>query len=145
MSETYLAGWEGARMAFWDATLGTPAYVPIACITSRSEANTTNTTEKVNVCTQGKVVTTANSVTSTVSLSGEVVTADSLDDLRVLQDSLAEQTFRVYRGSGTTNPVYFVGTITNLNAEYPTGEGEDATFSMDVTINGDYLTVDPKA
>ena len=136
-----LKGWEGARMAFHNGS----EYVPIACITSRSEANATTTVDKVNVCTEGKVITKATEVVSTVSLSGEVVDSDSLDDLRGLQDDLLEHTFMVYRGTGTTTPIYFNGIITNLNADYSAGQDEDATFSMDITINGDYLTVDPKA
>ena len=135
----YLKGWEGARMAFYDGS----EYVPIACITSRSEANATSTIDKVNVCTQGKIVTKATQIVSTVSLSGEVVDSDSLDDLRALQDDLLEHTFMVYRGTGTTTPIYFNGIITNLAADYSAGQDEDSTFSMDVTINGDYLTVDP--
>lgn len=135
----YLKGWEGARMAFYDGS----DYVPIACITSRSESNATTTVEKVNVCTEGEVVTKATAIVSTVSLSGEVVDSDSLDDLRALQDDLLEHTFMVYRGTGTTTPIYFKGIITNLNADYSAGQDEDSTFSMDVTINGDYLTVDP--
>lgn len=134
-----LKGWEGARMAYHDGT----GYVPIACITSRSESNATTTVEKVNVCTEGQPVTKATAIVSTVSISGEVVDSDSLDDLRALQDDLLEHTFMVYRGAGTTTPVYFNGIITNLNADYSAGQDEDSTFSMDVTINGDYLTVDP--
>ena len=136
---TYLKGWEGARMAYYDGT----EYAPIACITSRSESNTTKTSEKVNVCTEGKVITKATGVDMTVSISGEVVTADSLDDLRALQDDLLEHTFMVYRGTGTSTPVYFSGVITNLNADYPTGEGEDATFTMDITLTTDYSDDDP--
>ncbi len=137
--DNYLPGWEGARMAVYIST----AYVPIACITSRSESNSTNTTEKVNVCTQGKTQTKAASITRTVSISGEVVDTNSLDEMRTLQDSLAEQAFRVYRGTGETSPTYFKGIITALNADYPTGEGEDATFDMEIAINGDYTDTDP--
>lgn len=140
---TYLKGWEGARLAYYDeAPL---EYYSIACITSRSESNATKISEKVNVCTEGKVITKATGVDMTVSISGEVVTADSLEDLRGLQDTLLEQDFRIYRGAGTSNPVYFSGVITNLNAEYPTGEGEDATFTMDITLTTDYSLVNPHA
>ena len=138
MAETYFKGWEGAKMAYKDGA----SYVPIACITSRSESNATNTSEKVNVCTEGKTVTTATGVTRTVSLSGEVVGTGSLEALRALQKSLAEQIFRVYRGTGETGVKYFKGTITSLSAEYPAGENEDATFSMDVAINGNYQDTD---
>ena len=138
----YLKGWEGARMAYGD---GAGEYFPIACITSRSESNATTVTEKVNVCTAGKVVSKATAVVSTVSLSGEVVDADSLQQLRDLQDLLQEVDFRIYRGTGETTPVYFKGVISNLTAEYPTGVGEDATFTMDVAINGDYTETDPYA
>ena len=137
--KVYFKGWEGAKLSYKSGG----SFIPIACITSRSESNATNVTEKVNVCTQGKTITTAKSISRTVSLSGEVVDSDSLDDLRTLQDDLLEHTFMVYRGTGTTTPIYFNGIITNLAADYSAGQDEDATFSMDVTINGDYLTVDP--
>jgi|SRR5690554_3196416 hypothetical protein len=143
MDEVYLNGWEGARMAFHSGS----AYVPIACITSRSETNETQFTQKVNVCTQGKPVTKANAVVRTVSINGEVVDSNSLDALRNLQDSLSEQTFRVYRTSGDTSPVYFKGIITSLSADYNAGDGTDSTstFSMTVQVNGDYLNVDPES
>lgn len=140
-NEVYLPGWKGARLAVYTGS----AYMPIACITSRSESNATETTEKSNVCTEGKTVTRANSITRTVSIEGEVADDNSLDDLRELQDSLEEQTFRVYRGSATETPIYFKAIITNLDADYPAGESEDATFSMDLNINGEYLTADPNA
>ena len=137
---TYLKGWEGARIAYGDHA---GEYTPIACITSRSESNATKTSEKVNVCTEGKVITKATGVDMTVSISGEVVTLDSLEDLRSMQDTLEEQDFRIYRGSGTSSPIYFSGVITNLAADYPTGEGEDATFTMDITLTKDYTDDDP--
>ena len=77
-----------------------------------------------------------------MSISGEVVDTNSLEALRLLQKSLAEQTFKVYRGASETEPRYFKGIITNLAADYPTGEGEDATFSMDIAINGNYTSTD---
>ena len=134
----YFKGWEGAKLSYKSGG----SFVPIACITSRSESNATNTIEKVNVCTQGKTITTAKSISRTVSLSGEVVDANSLEALRVLQKSLAEQTFKVYRGAGETLAKYFKGIITNLNADYSAGQDEDATFSMDITINGGYTDTD---
>ena len=141
----YQPGWKNARMAYWDGL----AYIPIACITSRSEANASNVTEKVNACTQGKTVKTISGITRTQSVSGEVMDSDSLDELRVLQDSLEAHTFMVYRTSGvdgaTEVPEYFDATIENLNADYPTGEGESATFTMDLSIDGDYTLVDPHA
>ena len=139
---TYLKGWEGARLAYGD---GASDYSPIACITSRSESNATKTSEKVNVCTEGKVITKATGVDMTVSIAGEVVGDESLEELRALQDALQAQDFRIYRGTGTSTPVYFSGVVTNLAVDYPTGEGEDATFTMDITLTTDYSLVDPYA
>lgn len=136
--KVYFKGWEGAKLSYKSGG----SFVPIACITSRSESNATNVTEKVNVCTQGKTIVTAKSISRTVSLSGEVVDANSLEALRVLQKSLAEQTFKVYRGTGETLAKYFKGIITNLAADYPAGQDEDSTFSMDITINGGYTNTD---
>lgn len=115
-------------------------YVPVACITSRSEGNATNYTEKVNVCTEGKLVRTPSGITRTVSVSGEVVDAGSLQELRTLQDSKAEQIFRVYNTAETAQ--YFKAIVTNLNADHPTGEGEDSTFTMDLDLNSDYQATD---
>ena len=65
--EVYFKGWEGAKNS---PTKAVVRLFPIACITSRSEGNATNLTEKVNVCTEGKTVSTPNSITRTVSISG---------------------------------------------------------------------------
>ena len=115
-------------------------YIPVACITSRSEGNATNYREKVNVCTEGKLVRTPSGITRTVSVSGEVVDAGSLQELRVLQNSKAEQIFRVYNTAETAQ--YFKAIVTNLNADHPTGEGEDSTFTMDLDLNSDYQATD---
>jgi len=142
MEINYHSGWEGARMAVYKET----AYVPIACITSRSEGNTTNTSEKTNVCTQGKTVTKANSITRTVSLAGEIVDENSYHDLKEMQGTLQEQAFRVYKGAGETNPLYFKGIITDLSADFDaTEEGATGTFTMDIAVNGDYTEDDPMA
>lgn len=116
------------------------SYIPVACITSRSEGNATNYREKVNVCTEGKLVRTPSGITRTVSVSGEVVDAGSLQELRTLQNSKAEQIFRVYNTAETAQ--YFKAIITNLNADHPTGEGEDSTFTMDLDLNSDYQATD---
>ena len=122
------------------------AYVPIACITSRSEGNTTNTSEKTNVCTQGKTVMKANSITRTVSIAGEIVDENSYHDLKEMQGTLKEQAFRIYKGTGETNPLYFKGIITDLSADFDaTEEGATGTFTMDIAINGDYTEDDPMA
>ena len=69
----YIEGWKMARLAYKSG--GT--YIPVACITSRSEGNATNYKEKVNVCTEGKLVRQPSGITRTVSVSGEVVDAGS--------------------------------------------------------------------
>lgn len=115
-------------------------YVPVACITSRSEGNATNYTEKVNVCTEGKLVRTPSGITRTVSVSGEVVDAGSLQELRTLQNSKAEQIFRVYNTAETAK--YFKASVMNLNGDYPTGEGETATFTMDLELTSEYQSSD---
>lgn len=115
-------------------------YVPVACITSRNEGNATNYKEKINVCTEGKLVRTPSGITRTVSVSGEVVDAGSLQELRTLQNSKAEQIFRVYNTAETAQ--YFKAIVTNLNADHPTGEGEDSTFTMDLDLNSDYQATD---
>lgn len=140
MAEEYHKGWEGARMAMYK----TNAYAPIACITSRSEGNSTNTSEKTSVCTEGKTITKATGVARTVSIEGEIVDTNSYHDLQEAQSTLAEQTFRIYKGTGTANPLYFKGIITDLSADFDASEeGADGTFSMEISINGDYEDEDP--
>ena len=135
-------GWEGARMAFYKDT----AYAPVACITSRSEGNQTNTSEKTNVCTEGKTQTRATGITRTVSVSGEIVDENSYHDLMEAQNSLKEKAFRIYRGAGVENPVYFMAIISNLTADFDaSAEGAVGTFTMDLNINGEYLETDPMA
>ena len=132
----YIEGWKMARLAYKSG--GT--YIPVACITSRSEGNATNYKEKVNVCTEGKLVRQPSGITRTVSVSGEVVDAGSLQELRALQDSKEEQIFRGYNTAGEAR--YFKAIITNINADHPTGEGEDSTFTMDLDLNSDYQATD---
>ena len=132
----YQPGWEGARLAYKSGV----SYIPVACITSRSESNATNYNEKVNVCTEGKVVRKPTSISRTVSVSGEVIDAGSLNELRALQDSKSEQTFRIYDSSGTAK--YFKANVMNLNGDYPTGEGETATFTMDLELTSEYQSTD---
>lgn len=115
-------------------------YIPVACITSRSEGNATNYREKVNVCTEGKLVRKPSGITRTVSVSGEVVDAGSLQELRTLQNSKEDQIFRVYNTAETAQ--YFKAIVANVNADHPTGEGEDSTFTMDLELNSDYQATD---
>lgn len=82
------------------------SYVPIACITSRSESNATNTSEKVNVCTEGKTVTTATGVTRMFHCPVRLLERVLLEALRILQKSLAEQIFRVYRGRANRGVIF---------------------------------------
>ena len=134
-----LAGWEGARMEIYI----TSAYVPIACITSRTESNESEIIEKTNVCTSGATISTVKQINRTVDVEGEVVDSNSLDALKLAQNSKAEQSFKVYKGTGTTTPEYFKGIITSISGNY--SAGEDSTFSMSVTLNGDYSATDLKA
>ena len=134
-----LEGWEGARMEIYI----TSAYVPIACITSRSESNESQLIEKTNVCTAGETVSSVKQINRTVDLEGEVVDANSLDALKLAQNSKLEQYFKVYKGTGTTTPEFFKGIINSIGESYTAGE--DATFSMSVTINGDYSATDLRA
>lgn len=139
-NETYVKGWEGARLAIYRDD----AYMPIACITSRDETHATESTEKTNVCTEGRTIRKQNAITRTMSIAGEVVTADSYDELMAAQNELINHTFRIYRGAGTTDPVYFVAEISNLASSYDAAtEGADATFTMDLAIEGDFLETDP--
>lgn len=137
-NEAYKKAWEGARLDI--KKVG--SFEPIACITSRNETNTTNTSEKTNVCTQGKTVTKATSISRTVSIEGEMVDQNSYKDLKTIQNSLEEQVFRTYQDEETFE--YFKGIITELSGDWDVSEeGADATFSMSIQLNGDYSYTDP--
>ena len=131
-----LKGWELARLAYYDETA--QDYVPIACITSRNESNSTEKREKVTVCTQGKTKTSIDRIVRTVNIEGEVMDQYSLDEMRTLQDSKKDHYFKTYRDS--LSAVYFMGVISELSASYP-ADG-DATFSMTIDLNSEYSNSD---
>src|SRR5690606_13265272 len=74
-NEKYANGWNGV-LSVWDSTAS--AYKPLACLTSTSHSMTGNTSEKVNMCTQGKTITKLQSITETVDFEGEVIDTTAL-------------------------------------------------------------------
>ena len=122
----------------------TSAYKPIVCLTSTSMSSVLRLIEKVNYCTAGETVQTIDGIDRTVSFDAEVMTLDgttsaSLSEIMALQGT--EQTFKLEGRNSSAQ--YFNAVISNLDDSFTAGE--DATFSGTLTINGDIVTVDPKA
>ncbi len=151
MAKKYAKGWEGT-LAIWDSTAS--AWKPVACLTSTSHAITANTTEKVNMCTQGKTETRIDSLTETVDFEGEVVDTtavggqsaeSSLSDLKAIIRAEAANgstdDFRLNRGFD--GYIYFTGQILSISDSY--AAGEDATFSGQLSIIGEPSETDPNS
>lgn len=124
------------------------AYKPIVCLTETSTNRVSEIIQKVNYCTRGVPTSKVDSVSTTVNISGEIVTLGQDDtgkatykDLITAIESKEEQTFK-YETLDSTTPEYFKAVIASLDGTF--GEG-DATFSGSLTVNGGMLAEDPKA
>ena len=122
------------------------AYKPIVCLTETSTSRVSEIIQKVNYCTRGVPTSKVDSVSTTVNISGEVMTlgVDDTDkatykDLITAIESKEEQTFR-YETVDAATPEYFKAVIASLDGTF--GEG-DATFSGSLTVNGGMLDEDP--
>lgn len=136
-NETYLTGWKNARLAYYE----NDEYVPIGCILSLSEDNTSVTRERVNVCTEGETVTTVDRIDRVVSIDGEAVDEDSYEELEDLQNAKVPVTFRGYKND--TDEKYFTGVIDSLSRT--ADASEDVTFSMSINVNGNFTDTDPNS
>lgn len=147
-NETYAQGFKGI-LSVWDATA--EAYKPLACLTSTSHAMSGTTTEKVNMCTEGKTITKLQSINETVDFEGEVIdttgeeTRVSLSDLKALmREQAAESRSDDYRLERDFDGfLYFPGQFLSLSDSY--SAGEDATFTGQLGIQGEVTEVDPHA
>lgn len=122
------------------------AYKPIVCLTETSTSRVSEIIQKVNYCTKGVPTSKVDSVSTTVNISGEVMTlgVDDTDkatykDLITAIESKEEQTFK-YETIDSATPEYFKAVIASLDGTF--GEG-DATFSGSLTVNGGMLDEDP--
>lgn len=124
------------------------AYKPIVCLTETSTSRVSEIIQKVNYCTRGVPTSKVDSVSTTVNISGEVMTLGVEDtdkatykDLITAIESKEEQTFK-YETIDSATPEYFKAVIASLDGTF--GEG-DATFSGSLTVNGGMLDEDPNA
>lgn len=150
-NETYANGWKGI-LSVWDATA--EAYKPLACLTSTSHSMSGNTVEKVNMCTEGKTITTLQSITETVDFEGEVIdTTDiggqsaraSLADIKALMRAqVADKKTDDFKLSRDFDgDLYFPGQFLSISDTY--SADADATFSGQMGIQGEVTEVDPHA
>ena len=122
------------------------AYKPIVCLTETSTNRVSEIIQKVNYCTRGVPTSKVDSVSTTVNISGEIVTLGQDDtgkatykDLITAIESKEEKTFK-YETLDSATPEYFKAVIASLDGTF--GEG-DATFSGSLTVNGGMLDEDP--
>lgn len=122
------------------------AYKPIVCLTETSTNRVSEVVQKVNYCTKGVPISKVDSVSTTVNISGEIVTLGQDDtgkatykDLITAIESKEEQAFK-YETIDSATPEYFKAVIASLDGTF--GEG-DATFSGSLTVNGGMLDEDP--
>lgn len=122
------------------------AYKPIVCLTETSTNRVSEVVQKVNYCTKGVPTSKVDSVSTTVNISGEIVTLGQDDtgkatykDLITAIESKEEKTFK-YETLDSATPEYFKAVIASLDGTF--GEG-DATFSGSLTVNGGMLDEDP--
>ncbi len=151
MADTYIEGWKGI-LSVWDTTAS--AYKPLACLTKTSHSMQGVTKDKVNYCTQGKTITTLQSVNETVDFEGEVIdttavgganTKVSLGDLKELMRKQAlnksVDTFKLDRDFDGV--LYFPGQILSLSDTYQADS--DATFTGQLSVLDTPTSVDPHA
>src|SRR5690606_33350552 len=144
--EVYVRGDVGT-LAYYDGE----AYKPVVCLTSSSHEMTMNTIEKVNMCNAGKTIQSAQSISESVQIEGEVidttdvggvspgVTVGELKALARAQVTGGSDKFRLNRGP--EGYMYFEALLTGVSDSYTAGE--DATFSATLTITNDPSDVDP--
>jgi len=148
-NEKHIKG-SSASLAFHDGT----AYKPVICLTSTSHEMVMNLVERVSYCTEGKTVSSPQSISETVQIEGNIIdttdlggnppqiTGDELKELARNQVTSGNgDTFRL--GRGASGYLYFTALISNISDSYP-ADG-DATFSATLTIQGSSSSVDPKA
>lgn len=151
MAKTHAKGWKGI-ISIWDSAAS--AYKPLVCLNSTSHSMSGNTQEKVNMCTQGKTVTSLQSITETVDFEAEVVdttavgggnTEVSLSEIKAIMRTQAStgqpDDFRLERDFDGF--LYFPAQFLSIQDNYVAGE--DATFSGQLGIQGDVVEVDPHA
>ena len=125
------------------------AYKPLVCLTSTAGDMSTETSERVNYCTQGETQTSIDGITETVNFDGLIIADSDMDeteygyaDMKALMRTKEAHDFKL-EGEGRGDAQYFNAVITALGDVFP-GDG-DATFTGSMTINGEPSATDPSA
>ena len=133
------------------------AYKPLVCLTSTDFSQALSMIETINVCTNGEVESTPDSITRSVSFSGEIVDTSSLvggmasgetiEELYTAQEESRTSgeadnwVLMAANDSLNVQPKYFKGFLSDASDSF--AAGSKATFSGTITVNGVPVAVDP--
>ena len=125
------------------------AYKPLVCLTSTAGDMSTETSERVNYCTQGETQTSIDGITETVNFDGLIIADSDMEeteygyaDMKALMRTKEAHDFKL-EGEGRGDAQYFNAVITALGDVF--SSGEDATFTGSMTINGEPSATEPEA
>jgi hypothetical protein len=139
-------------LSLWDATITTPAYLPIACATSHTLDTSTSIIESNTKCDPGVTIKQAGVFSYTISLDGQYLdttsagapdldTLGSHDYLLALQQTGAVVEFELDTGLADTT-YYGDAIISDLSLTQGSGD-EISTFSLTLNGSGAIVTTDP--
>ena len=133
----------------WDAALETPAYKPVACLTSNSLATSLSVIESNTKCDPGNTVRNPDQFSYDISADGEYIDTTSVggDSAKashdfLLQRQMAKVNVNWKLDSGLADTTYFGEAIlSDLNLDQPSDA--NSTFSATLSGSGAIVTTDP--
>lgn len=138
---------------FWD-TSGTPAYKPLACLTSNSISQTRNIIESQTKCLPGEVEKDPGSLSNEISFEGQYIDTTSADPngdgtkmshdaLFLLMNSGDKIDWKMDSGLADQTAYYGTdGILGGLDLSADAGDSV-STFSGTLSVNGAIVLVDP--
>ena len=148
MPSTFIAG-EDIILYVWIS----PAYLPIACLTSNSFNRAKTIIETTTKCDPGVVIRASGTRSYEIPFEGIYIDTTSAtgDDTKASHDALMAlfdtddlQTWRMDTGLADT-PFYYGSGIFN-QLDFTAGSGDEfANFSGNISGSGDPVTADPEA
>jgi predicted secreted protein len=140
---------ENGILYIWDS----PAYKPVACLTSNGLNTTLSMIESTTKCYPGVIQKTPGTFSYSLDAEGEYIdtTTDGGDDAKTSHDALffLQQnknlvTWKLDTNVDNNDSVKYYGYayITDLSATFGSGD-EVTTFSLTLDGNGEILTYDP--